>query len=121
MDRKILVVDDEVTILMLLREAFERRGYEVVTAQSGEEALEKTKQGKYSLLIVDVEMPGINGFELIQTLKNTSEYSEIPTIIVSSLGGQEMKRKGIEAGAEAYIVKGEFDQNEFLETIESLL
>ena len=77
MDRKILVVDDEVTILMLLREAFERRGYEVVTAQSGEEALEILKEEEFKVMFLDLKLPGIYGLELCKIIRNDQPEAKI--------------------------------------------
>ena len=117
----LLVVDDSLTTRMMEKAILESAGYRVDLAVSAEEALEKIKQNKYSLFIIDVEMPGMNGFELTKSLKKMDDFSETPIVIVSSLASSEMKRKGIEAGAQAYIVKGEFDQNTLLETIASLI
>ncbi len=120
-DVRLLVVDDSMTTRMMEKTILESAGYHVELAVSGEDALEKTKLFQYNLLIVDVEMPGMNGFELTKTLKETTEYAEVPIIIVSSLATPEMKRQGIASGAQAYIVKGEFDQKILLETIENFV
>ncbi|MBF0289258.1 MAG: hybrid sensor histidine kinase/response regulator [SAR324 cluster bacterium] len=118
---RLLVVDDSMTTRMMEKTILESAGYHVDLAVSAEDALEKTQSFRYHLLIVDVEMPGMNGFELTKTLKDTAEYAEVPIIIVSSLATPEMKRQGIAAGAQAYIVKGEFDQKILLETIENFV
>ncbi|MGK5095331.1 hybrid sensor histidine kinase/response regulator [Deltaproteobacteria bacterium TL4] len=117
----ILIVDDSLTTRMLEKTILEAAGYTVELAISGEDALEKISQTPFQLFIVDIEMPGLNGFELTSRIKQNEKYSETPVIIVSSLATSEMKRKGIEVGADAYIVKGEFDQNVLLEIIESLI
>ena len=88
-------------------------GYEVQIAVSGEDALEKVANDRFDLVISDVEMPGINGFELTRRLRTLLEYRDVPVIIVSSLSRDEDKRKAIEAGAQAYIVKGSFEQGTF--------
>ena len=77
MDRKILVVDDEVTILMMLREAFEEKGYEVVTAQSGEEALEILKKEKFKVMFLDLKLPGMDGLELCRIIRNDQPDTKI--------------------------------------------
>ena len=69
MDRKILVVDDEIVILMLLRDAFEREGYEVVTAQSGEEVFEILKEEEFKVMFLDLKLPGIDGLELCTAIR----------------------------------------------------
>ncbi|MBF0239249.1 MAG: hybrid sensor histidine kinase/response regulator [SAR324 cluster bacterium] len=118
---QILIVDDSLTTRMMEKTILESAGYKVDLAVSGEDALEKVEQTSYQLLVVDVEMPGINGFELTKKLKASQTYSGVPVIIVSSLASPEMKRKGIDSGANAYIVKGEFDQAVLLDTIQSLI
>jgi two-component system chemotaxis sensor kinase CheA len=96
-------------------------GYEVEIAVSGEDALEKAVYSRFELVITDVEMPGINGFELTKSLRAMDEYREVPVIIVSSLSRDQDKRMAIEAGAQAYIVKGAFDQGTLLDTVETLI
>jgi len=118
---EILVVDDSLTTRMMEKSILETAGYQVDIAIHAEDALEKAMMKQYGLLIVDVEMPGMNGFQLTQALKDTEEYEDIPIIIVSSLCTPEVKRKGIDAGAQAYIVKGEFNQSTLLDLVESLL
>ncbi len=117
----ILVIDDSLTTRMMEKSILESAGYEVDLAVCAEEAMEKVKEKKYELMVVDVEMPGMTGFEFIKKFNDNPEFPETPSIIVSSLASAEMKRKGIDAGAKGYIVKGEFDQNLLLETIESLI
>jgi two-component system, chemotaxis family, sensor kinase CheA len=75
----------------------------------------------YDLVISDVEMPGLNGFELTARLRSLEEYRSVPVIIVSSLAKDEHKRKAIDAGAQAYIVKGAFEQGTLLDTVEALI
>jgi two-component system chemotaxis sensor kinase CheA len=96
-------------------------GYRVEIAISGEDALEKVAGVRFDLVITDIEMPGINGFELTKRLRSLEAYQEVPVIVVSSLSRDEDKRRAIEAGAQAYIVKGSFDQGTLLETVEALI
>jgi two-component system chemotaxis sensor kinase CheA len=118
--RRILIVDDSVTTRMLEQSILESAGYAVDVAASGEEGLEKALESIYSLLIVDVEMPGMNGWELTRRLRATPSLAAVPIIMVSSLGTEEARRRGREAGISAYIVKGEFDQQGFLDTVARL-
>jgi two-component system chemotaxis sensor kinase CheA len=117
----VLVVDDSITTRTMERSILVTHGYQVVIAVSGEDALEKAKNARFDLVISDVEMPGITGFELTKKLRAMDEYREVPVIIVSSLSRDEHKRKAIESGAQAYIVKGAFDQGTLLDTVESLI
>ena len=118
---KVLVVDDSITTRTMEQSILLTQGYDVVTAVSGEDALQKCEGEDFDLIISDVEMPGINGFELTRTLRETERYREIPIIIVSSLARDEDKRQALQSGAQAYIVKGAFDQGMLLETVQMLI
>ncbi len=117
----ILVVDDSITTRTMERSILITHGYQVITAVSGEDALEKVAIERFDLVISDIEMPGINGFELTRRMRTLEEYREVPVIIVSSLSRDEDKRRAIEAGAQAYIVKGSFEQGTLLDTVETLI
>ncbi len=119
-DPHILAVDDSLTSRVLLSGILEAEGYHVTCASSGEEALEFIAGDKYDLIISDVEMPGIDGFQLSERIRADIEHKDTPIIIVSALAKDEHRRKGIQVGAQAYIVKGEFDQGLFLETVKRL-
>lgn len=117
----ILVVDDSITTRTMERSILISHGYKVKTAVSGEDALEQVKNASFDLVISDIEMPGINGFELTRRLRANEEYRGVPVIIVSSLSRDEDKRKALEAGAQAYIVKESFEQGTLLDTVETLI
>ncbi|NOX54189.1 MAG: hybrid sensor histidine kinase/response regulator [Planctomycetes bacterium] len=113
----VLIVDDSLTTRMMEKAILESAGYEVDVAANGEEAFRKLVQHNYSLVITDVEMPGWDGFELTRRLRAHPRLAELPVIIVTSLGSPDQRREGLEAGANAYVVKREFDQHEFVEMI----
>ncbi len=117
----VLIVDDSLTTRMLEQGILESAGYAVDLATSGEEALAKARQRPYSLFIVDVEMPGMNGFEFIQSTRADAELRKTPALLVTSLAGEADRRRGLQAGASAYIAKSEFDQGQLLETIRGLI
>ncbi|UCD83254.1 MAG: hybrid sensor histidine kinase/response regulator [Deltaproteobacteria bacterium] len=119
--QSILVVDDALTTRTLEKNILESSGYDVDIAISGEQALEMVAKKSYDLVVTDVDMPGITGFELIRRLKRQERYREIPVIIVSSLSKPEHRREGIEVGAQAYIVKSSFDQDSLVEAVKSLI
>lgn len=116
----VLVVDDSVNTREIEKEILEAYGYTVTLACDGMEALEMTRESKYDVIISDVEMPRMDGFTLVETLRKEKDYQDTPIIIVSSRDKESDKRRGIEVGADAYIIKGGFDQSNLLETIESL-
>ncbi|MBF0103353.1 MAG: response regulator, partial [Desulfobacterales bacterium] len=105
----ILVVDDSLTTRTNLYEILNGDGYQVELAKSGEEALEILDSTSFDLILTDVEMPGINGFQLAEKIRNRPETKDTPIVILTSLASDIDKRKGIQVGANAYIVKGSFD------------
>jgi two-component system chemotaxis sensor kinase CheA len=116
----ILVIDDSLTTRMLEQSILESAGYEVALATSGEEALQKARERAYDLFLVDVEMPGMDGFEFIAQTRSDPALSAAPCILVTSRGSEEDKRRGEAVGARAYFVKNEFNQNQLLRTIREL-
>lgn len=119
--KPILVVDDSLTTRMLEQSILESAGYSVQLATSAEEALDLAAVGQYSLFLVDVEMPGMNGFDFVETTRQDDRFRHIPAILVSSRSAPEDLARGREAGASAYIVKDHFDQRELLRHIKLLL
>ncbi|MCK5533776.1 response regulator, partial [bacterium] len=117
----ILVVEDSLTTRELERNIIESAGYNVEAAIDGVEATEKLDGKKFDLLITDVQMPRMNGFQLTSWVKKKEKHKDMPVIIVTSLEKEEEKKKGIKAGAQAYIVKSSFDQTTLLDTIERLI
>ncbi|WP_437737633.1 hybrid sensor histidine kinase/response regulator [Sorangium sp. So ce1335] len=117
----ILVVDDSLTTRMLEQSILESGGYEVDLASSGEEGLRKAAERRYGLFLVDVEMPGMNGFQFAAQIRADPVLRETPLVIVTSLSSAADRRRATEAGADDYIVKGEFDQRRLLDTVAGLL
>jgi two-component system chemotaxis sensor kinase CheA len=117
----VLVVDDSLTTRMLEQSILESAGYEVEIAVSAEDALGKARDRRYSLFIVDVEMPGMDGFEFVAQTRADSLLRDIPAVLVTSRNAPEDQRRGEQVGARAYIVKGEFDQGHLLQTIRGLI
>jgi len=119
--RPLLVVDDSLTTRMLEQSILESAGYSVQTAKSGEEGLEIARRERPALLLVDVEMPGMDGFAFIEQVRRDPELRETPAILVTSRASAEDRRRGDEVGAQGYIVKGEFDQTGFLQGVRRLV
>jgi two-component system chemotaxis sensor kinase CheA len=117
----VLVIDDSLTTRMVEQSILESAGYQVELATSGEEALEMALARHYSLFLVDVEMPGMDGFEFVSRTRADPALRDTPAILVTSRASAEDRRRGEESGARAYIVKSEFDQNHFLKTIQQLV
>jgi two-component system, chemotaxis family, sensor kinase CheA len=117
----ILVIDDSLTTRMLEQSILESAGYEVDVATSGEEALERVRKRRYALFLVDVEMPGMDGFSFIERTQSEPMLRDTPAVLVTSRSAPEDRQRGKAVGAKAYIVKGEFDQTELLESIRLLV
>jgi chemotaxis protein histidine kinase CheA len=117
----ILVVDDSFNTREIEKSILEAHGYLVVTAEDGEEALEKTRSESYDLVITDVEMPRMDGFSLTERLRRDDRTHAVPIIIVTSLEKDADRRRGIATGADAYIVKRAFDQSNLLDTVRGLI
>jgi two-component system, chemotaxis family, sensor kinase CheA len=117
----ILIVDDSLTTRMLEASILESAGFATDIATSGEEALLKAQRRPYALFLVDVEMPGMDGFGLVERLRADPSTRETPCVLVSSRAAAEDRLRGAEAGASAYIVKSDFDQARFLARVASLV
>ncbi|MFN3782089.1 MAG: response regulator [Candidatus Kapaibacteriota bacterium] len=105
MPKTILVAEDSETIRKFIAMSLKLVGFEVITAVDGMDALEKLPLQKIDLLVTDLNMPNVDGFELIRSIRENPEYKELPIIILSSLGKEEDIRKGFEAGANSYLIK----------------
>jgi two-component system chemotaxis sensor kinase CheA len=120
--RRILIVDDSITTRTLEKNILEAVGYGVQVATDGQEALSIiAAEGVPDLVVSDILMPRMDGFELTQRVKGDARTAAVPVILVTSLESPADKARGIEVGADAYIVKSSFDQNNLLETIEQLI
>jgi two-component system chemotaxis sensor kinase CheA len=117
----VLVVDDSLTTRMLERSILESAGYDVDLAASGEEGLEMARSREYCLFLTDIDMPGMDGFTFVSQTRADPSLAHVPAILVSSRAGAEDRQRGAEAGAGAYVVKGEFDQEELLAHIRRLV
>jgi two-component system chemotaxis sensor kinase CheA len=119
---KVLVVDDQFTVRELQRSILEAAGYTVETARHGREALTKVSgSSDIDLVVTDVDMPEMTGIELLRAIRADSRSFSLPVVVVTGRGGAEDRQLGVEAGADAYIVKEEFDQRALLETVGRLL
>jgi two-component system chemotaxis sensor kinase CheA len=117
----VLVIDDSLTTRMLEQSILESAGYSVDVASSAEEALVMARRQRYCLFLVDVEMPGMDGFEFVASTRADAALREVPAILVTSRSSSEDKQRGKDAGASGYIVKNEFEQTGLLELIHGLV
>jgi two-component system chemotaxis sensor kinase CheA len=117
----VLVVDDSLTTRMLEQSILESAGYQVELATSAEEALQSAARKRYALFLVDVEMPGIDGFTFVERIRLDPDLRDIPAILVTSRDEPEDHQRGRDAGAQGYVVKSRFDQAELLTMIRRLI
>jgi two-component system chemotaxis sensor kinase CheA len=119
---KILVVEDSFSVRELQRSILETAGYPVVTARDGRDALAVLdRDNQIALVVTDIEMPGLDGIGLTQAIRASAARSSLPVIIVTSRGSDDDKRRGIEAGADAYMAKSGFDQQTLLAIVARLV
>ena len=119
---KILVVEDSFTVRELQRSILETAGYRVLTARDGRDALRAlSRDADVALVVTDLEMPELDGLELTRAIRADPAHASLPVVIVTSRGSEEDKRKGIEAGADAYVLKRSFNQQALLATVERLV
>ncbi|MDO8948510.1 MAG: hybrid sensor histidine kinase/response regulator [Desulfocapsaceae bacterium] len=118
---KILVVDDSLNTREIEKDVLEAWGYNVTLAEDGMDGLQQARAGTFDAILTDVEMPKMDGFTLTLMLRQEEKYRDTPIVIITSREKEEDKRRGIQVGADAYIVKGDFDQNSLVDTLRSLL
>jgi two-component system, chemotaxis family, sensor kinase CheA len=118
---RVLVVDDSITTRTLEKNILETAGFDVLVAIDGVEGWRIINERDLDVIISDVEMPNMNGLELTQRIKENSQTRDIPVILLTSLAKPEQREAGLRAGANAYLVKSQFDQGELLQTIQDVL
>jgi two-component system, chemotaxis family, sensor kinase CheA len=119
--KRVLVVDDVITARMLMKNILESAGYSVKTANDGIEAITALKQEHFDLVLADIEMPNMNGWELTKQIRQDKKLGDMPVIVVTSLASREDRERGVSVGANAYFVKSSFDQTNLLEVIQKLI
>lgn len=115
-----LVVEDSLTDMQIFAQCLRQNGINVIVVQSGEEAITAISQQKPDVVVLDVVLPGLSGFELCRELKNDAGTSDIPVVICSTKGGEMDRFWGMKQGADAYLAKP-IDQDEFVRTIKQLI
>ncbi len=118
--KRILVVDDEVYIAHILEFSLGMEGYEVITATGGDEALAKATAEMPDLVVLDIMMPDMDGYEVCSRLRQDERFADIPIILLTAKHGATDREKGMEVGASAYVTKP-FRPQELIERIRSLL
>lgn len=118
---KILLVDDSITTITLEKNILTKAGYNIEIAENPIEAFDKMKNNRFDLIISDIEMPEMDGLTFLEKLKTDEMFSDIPVIMLSSLASEEYQKRAIELGAEKYINKNEFRQEDLQEIVNKIL
>lgn len=119
--KSILLVEDSIATRTQEKRILEAGGYSVVTAVDGLDGFSKLQSRAFDAVISDVQMPNLDGLGLTQRIRQHREYSELPVVLVTTLASEDDRRRGAEAGANAYITKGSFTQDLLFETLERLI
>jgi two-component system, OmpR family, alkaline phosphatase synthesis response regulator PhoP len=120
MPKKILIVDDEPSIIVPVQFLMEQNGYDVMVAFSGEEAMEIVAEKKVDLILLDIMLPVIDGFEVCQRIRENPQWNKIKIILLTALGSEANVEKGLSLGADAYITKP-FSNVDIVEKVKELL
>lgn len=120
MAKKIMVVDDEPYIARVIKFKLEQEGYTVISANDGQSGLQKIKEEKPDLVLLDVMMPGLSGYEVCQKIKEDAELAGIPVVILTAKGQERDREQGLTMGASDYITKP-FSPNRLLELVKSMI
>ena len=118
---KILIIEDDKFLRELLVKKVGSEGYEVVVATDGEEGLKMAKEENPSLILLDLILPAMDGFEVLRRIKEAEETKHIPVIILSNLGQKEDIDKGVKLGAKDYMIKAHFTPGEITKKIQEIL
>jgi len=115
--KKVLIVEDEKILAELLAKKLKEEGYDTVLAQDGEEGFKKIKEEKPDLILLDIVMPKMGGFEVLEEMQKTSEIKNIPVIVISNSGQPVEISRALELGVKDYLIKTQFDPDEVINKV----
>ena len=110
-EKSLLLVEDSIIIRTQMKRLLENAGYAVTAAVDGADGFQKLQAGRFDAVVSDVEMPNLSGLGMTAQIRQHEEYDELPIVLLTTLASEEDRRRGAEAGASAYLTKGDFDQN----------
>ena len=119
--KRVLVVDDSITVRELERQLLENRGYSVDVAVDGVDGWNAVRTAHYDLVVSDIDMPRMDGIQLVQHIKDDARLKSIPVVIVSYKDREEDRIRGLDAGANFYLTKSSFHDQTFLDTVGDLI
>lgn len=121
MAKKILIIEDDKFLRELIARKLTDEGFEISEAVDGEDGIKKLKEAKPDLVLLDLILPSIDGFEVLSKVKEDESIASIPIIILSNLGQKEEVEKGLDLGAVDYLIKAHFTPGEIVEKIKNIL
>ena len=117
MEKKILIIEDDKFLRELIAQKLIKEGYDILEAVDGEEGVKSVKEGRPDLILLDLILPGIDGFEVLSRIKEDPALAEIPVIILSNLGQKDDIERGLKMGAVDYLIKAHFTPVEVVDKI----
>lgn len=114
---KILIIEDDKFLRELMTQKLTSEGFEMIEASDGEMGVERVKEEEPDLVLLDLLLPGIDGFEVLKWIRQEKQFKDLPVIILSNLGDEKDIKKGKELGATSYLIKSNFTPTEIIETI----
>ncbi len=121
MPKNILIVEDDKILRELISQKLEKENYKISAAVDGEEGLKKTKEEKPDIVLLDLILPGIDGFGVLEEIKKDPEINKIPVVILSNLGQKEEIERGMNLGATDYLIKAHFTLSEIVVKVKNIL
>ena len=119
--RRVLIIEDDTFLRELISQKLSKEGYSIIEAIDGEEGVKKTKEEKPEIILLDLILPGIDGFEVLSQIKGDQTTSSIPVIILSNLGQKEDIERGLKLGPVDYLIKAHFTPGEIIEKVKTVL
>ena len=121
MAKKILIIEDDKFLRELITQKLIKEGYDIIEAVDGEKGIKSVKKEKPDLILLDLILPGIDGFEVLAKIKENPVLSQIPVIILSNLGQKDDIERGLKIGAVDYLIKAHFTPGEIIEKVKAVL
>ena len=121
MERKILIIEDDKFLAQLLAKKLSQENFQSLITPTGEEGLKRIEEESFDLVILDLLLPEMDGFEVLEKIKKNEKIKHIPVLILSNLGQKEEIKRGLELGATDYLVKANFTPNEIIEKVKTIL
>lgn len=121
MAKKILIIEDDKFLRELITQKLIKEGYDIIEAADGEKGIKSVKKEKPDLILLDLILPGIDGFEVLAKIKENPVLSQIPVIILSNLGQKDDIERGLKIGAVDYLIKAHFTPGEIIEKVKTVL